>query len=234
MANEIKKENEAVVNAVSKTERFFEENRKLIIIVLTALVVLAGGFYAYYKLAYLPQQVEAQSQMYKTEILFKDQVFTAQQAFDQGNWEVALNGNDNILGFKQIIEEYGSRAGKSVYLYAAICELQREGGDLDAALNYLNSYSGDEIMQARAESLKGDVYCNKEEYEKALAQYDKAAGISENEFNAAYLLKGAQCCEALGRNDEALKRYTTIKEMYPQSVEARDIDKYITRLEIKK
>jgi len=234
MAKEIKQENEAVVSAVSKTEQFFEENGKLITIIFVALIVLTGGIYAYYKYAYQPQQAEAQAQMVKAENLFKEQVFQAQNAFEQGNWEVALNGDGNNLGFKQIIDEYGSKPGKSVYMYAAICEIQREGGDLDAALDYLNSYSGDDIMQARAESLKGDVYCNKEDYKTALSYYVKAAGVAENVFNAAYLLKAAQCCEALGENDKALEYYKTIKDVYSTSVEARDIEKYITRLEIKK
>lgn len=223
MANEIKQENEAMISAVSKTERFFEENGKTLSIVFTALIVLTGGIYAYYKLAYQPKQAEAQAQMYKTE-----------NVFEQGNFELALNGDDNVMGFKQIIDEYGAKPGKSVYLYAAICEMQREGGDLEQAMSYLDSYSGDKIMQARAESLKGDIWCNREDYKKALSCYEKAAGIGENVFNAAYILKAAQCCEALGEKEEALKKYQTIKDMYPQSVEASDIEKYITRLEISK
>lgn len=221
MAKEVKKENEAVVTAVNKVELFLEENKKTIWGIIAAIAVIAGASYLYYKFAYLPGKAEAQAQMYKAEATFRD-----------GNYELALNGDGNVLGFKDIIGEYGTKAGKSVYLYAAICELQT--GNADEALSYLAKYSTrDEILAARAESLKGDAYCNKGDYKKAVACFEKAAGISDNVFKATYLLKAGQAYEALGENAKALDAYRTIKDQCGKSIEAYDIDKYITRLEVK-
>ena len=223
MAKEVIKENEAVISAVSKTEEFLEKNKKTIWIVIAAIAVIAAIGYVCYKFAYLPAQAEAQAQMYKAEASFRD-----------GNYELALNGDGNVLGFSQIIDEYGTKAGKAVYLYAATCNLLKEEADPDAALALLGKYSTrDEIMAGRAEALKGDAWCNKAEYAKAAACFEKAARLSDNVFSAGYLLKAGQAYEALGENGKALAAYKTIKDKYTQSIEAYDIDKYITRLEVK-
>lgn len=221
MAKEIKNENEAVVSAVNKVEQFLDNNKKTIWGVIAALVVIAGAGYVYYKFAYLPKKAEALAEMYKAEANFKAE-----------NYELALKGDGNVLGFEEIISKYGSKAGGSVYLYAAICELK--AGNPDAAISYLGKYNGnDKIMSARAESLKGDAYCDKEEYDKAVSCFEKAAGIDDSAFGAAYLLKAGQAYEAIGNNEKALASYKKIKENYSQTMEAYDIDKYITRIEVK-
>ena len=49
-------------------------------------------------------------------------------------------------------------------------------------------------------------------------------------FAAAYLVKAGQIYLSLGQNDKALSAFETVKEKYPQSIEAYDIDKYINRV----
>ena len=68
MAKEIKNENaEAVVEAVSKTEKFFNENGKLLSIIAVAVVVVAAGIFCWNKFAYQPAQAEA---VLKCEIFY--------------------------------------------------------------------------------------------------------------------------------------------------------------------
>ena len=52
-------------------------------------------------------------------------------------------------------------------------------------------------------------------------------------FSAGYLLKAGVTCEELGDDTRALAFYQQIKDNYPQSMEAYDIDKYISRIEAK-
>ena len=47
-----------------------------------------------------------------------------------------------------------------------------------------------------------------------------------------YLLKKGLVLESMGNNGEALKAYLIIKEKYGNSAEARQIDKYITRVSL--
>ena len=219
MAKEIKNPNaEAVVEAVSKTEKFFNENGKLLSIIAAAVVVVAAGVFCWYKFAYQPQVNEAQGQM-----------AYAEQNFRAGDYELALNGDGNVLGFVQVMDEYGAKADKSVYFYAGVCELQL--GNWDAAIKYLNSYKGkDAILAARAAACIGDAYVGLEDYSKALAQFEKAAAMADNIYAAGYLLKAGVTAEKLGQNAKALACYKKIKDQYPSSMEGYDIDKYIGRL----
>lgn len=222
MAKEITNPNaEAVVEAVSKTEQFFNENGKLLSIIAAAVVVVAAGIFCWHKFAYQPKVQEAQGQM-----------AYAEQNFRAGDFETALNGDGNVLGFVQVMDEYGAKAGKSVYFYAGVCELQL--GNWDAAIKYLNSYKGkDSILAARAAACIGDAYIGLEDYSKALSQFEKAASMADNMYAATYLLKAGVTAEKLGQNDKALSFYKKIKDQYSSSMEGYDIDKYIGRIENK-
>ena len=221
MAKEIKNENaEAVVEAISKTEKFFNENGKLLIGIFAAVVIVCAGVFCWFKFVNQPKVEEALGQM-----------AVAEQNFRQGNYETALNGDGNALGFAQIIDEYGSKAGKAVYFYAGVCELQN--GNWELAVKYLSSYNGkDAILAARAKGCIGDAYVGLEDYKKALGFFEQAAA-ADNMFAAGYLLKAGVTAEKLGDNAKALSFYKKIKDQYPQSMEGYDIEKYIGRIENK-
>ena len=154
----------------------------------------------------------------------------AEENFRNGDYELALNGDGNVLGFVQVLEQYGTKAGKSVNFYAGVCELQL--GNWESAISYLEAYNGkDAILSARAKACIGDAYVALENYEKALGYFEQAAGVVDNMFAAGYLLKAGVVAEKLGENAKALSYYEKIKDQYPQSMEAYDIDKYIGRIE---
>ena len=219
MAKEIKNENaEAVVEAVSKTEQFFEKNGKIVSIICVAVVVVCAAVFCWYKFVNQPKVDEAMGQM-----------AYAEENFRAGNYELALNGDGNTLGFVQILDEYGTKAGKAVNFYAGVCELQL--GNWESAISYLEAYKGnDDILAARAKACIGDAYVGLENYKKALGYYEQAAATIDNIFAAGYLLKAGVVAEKLGENAKALGFYETIKDQYPQSVEGYDIDKYIGRI----
>lgn len=215
---ESKEKTEAVVEAVSKTDLFFKENKNLIIGVAVAAVLVAFGIFAFQKWYYQPKAREAQQQLYPAEMAFKAE-----------SWETALNGDGNNLGIAQVIEDYGKATPAAAWFEAGICELQL--GNYESAIDYLKNYKGkDSILKARSISCMGDAYVGLEDYAKALDCFVKAAGVIDNIYAAAYLLKAGVTAEQLGKNEEALKYYKTIKEQYPQSMEGYDIDKYISRL----
>ena len=211
---------EKVGETVSKTEQFYNENKKTIWGCFIAAAVIVLGILAYNQFYLKPKKIEAQEQTYPAEA-----------AFRSGDFELALNGDGNNYGFAQVIDEYGKKAGKAVYLYAGICELQLQ--DYEAAVDYLKKYNGkDPILAARAKACLGDAYIGLQNYDAAISQFEKAAAASDNIFAAEYLLKAAVACEETGDKDKALKLYETIKDKYPQSYEGYDIDKYINRIKI--
>ncbi len=223
MANTNAKDRDAVrqeniEKTVSSTEQFFNEHKKLIWGVVTAVVVVFLGALAWNKFVYQRQCREAQ-----------EQAFPAEASFRNGEYEIALNGDGNNLGFADIISDYGAKAGKAVYLYAGICELQL--GDYEGALAYLKKYKGGEpILASRAKACQGDAYVGLGKYQEAVGCFKAAVTGADNVFAAGYLLKEGLCWEALGDKAEALKCYSSIKENYPQSIESYEINKYIARV----
>ena len=215
---ESKEKTEAVVEAVSKTDLFFKENKNLIIGVAVAAVLVAFGIFAFQKWYYQPKAREAQQQLYPAEMAFKAE-----------SWETALNGDGNNLGIAQVIEDYGKATPAAAWFEAGICELQL--GNYESAIDYLKNYKGkDAILKARSISCMGDAYVGLEDYAKALDCFVKAAGVIDNIYAAAYLLKAGVTAEKLGQESKALSFYKKIKDQYPQSMEGYDIDKYISRL----
>ncbi len=209
---------ETVGNAVSRTESFFKNNGKLLTYIGTGIVALAAIIVLLIQFYFNPLKEEATAQ-----------TFTAEQYFRAGNYEQALNGDGNALGFSQIIDEYGAKAGAAVYLYAGVCELQL--GNAESALVYLDRYNGKEaVLKARALACKGDAYSTLGDFKAALKNYLAAAAVEDNTFAASYLLKAGIICEEMGDNAQALKHYQTIKDKYPQTYEGFEIDKYINRI----
>lgn len=206
---------------LSKSDLFFQKYTKWVVIAAVVVVVVFLAAFLYAKYIYSPKQAEALGQMFPAEAQFAAQ-----------NFETALNGDGNIIGFAEIAKEYGSKAGKAVYFYAGVCSLQM--GNYEEAISYLKKYKGkDAILSGRAIACQGDAYSALEDYDKALSCYQKAAKVSDNLYAAAYLLKAGVVAEQLGKMDVALECYKTIKEQYPMSAEGADIEKYITRIEAK-
>ena len=215
---EIRQQN--IAEAVSKSELFFQKYGKIVYGCVAAVLLIALAILAYNRFILQPKKEKAQAEMFKAE-----------QKFAEGNFELALNGDDNTMGFEEIIDTYGSKAGEAVYLYAGASALQI--GEFDKAISYFKKYNGeDSILLSRAQAGIGDAYVGLEDYKSALAAYEKAAAtVSSNMYAAGYLLKAGQVAEEMGNKDKALDFYKKIKDQYPESAEASDIDKYITRIE---
>ncbi len=208
-----------VTEAISKTEKFFETYKKHIIYGVAGVVAIVAAALLYHNFVTLPAQQEAMAQ-----------TFTAEQYFRNGDFEKALNGDGNALGFNEIISEYGTKSGEAVYFYAGVCNLQL--GNYAEAINNLKKYNGkDEIIAARAIACIGDAYAAQGDYSAALDNYKSAAAAANNIFAANYLLKAGIMCEEMGKPAEALAFYNEIKSKYSQSPEGVEINKYISRIE---
>ncbi|MBQ4191966.1 MAG: tetratricopeptide repeat protein [Bacteroidales bacterium] len=220
--NQQEAQQEQVATTVSGVEDFFKKNQKWIEWVLIALLVVIFGIFAINRWVIAPKKAEAQGQMFKAEQLFR-----------ANDYQTALNGDGNVLGFNDIISNYGKKAGKSVYLYAGLCNLQL--GNNEAAIENLKKYNvKDKILQGRAICAMGDAYSNLKDYTNALNCYKKAAALEDNPYVATYLFKAALVSEETGDLDGALKLYKEIEDKYPQTLEGYDIQKYISRIENQK
>lgn len=216
-----KKEEAAVVaEAISKSEEFLAKYKNHLIYTVAGVIILLGLGFGYMKLIREPRRNEALAQMFPAERYFRSDSFA-----------LALNGDGNVLGFKDIIDQYKALPGQVVYFYAGVSELQL--GNFGQAIEYLKKYkSRDEIIQARAWCNIGDAYAGLEDTESALTWYLKAAAYRDNAYAAAYYRKAGILMEEKGDYAGTLDMYKTIKNKYPQTLEGYEIDKYIARLEM--
>ncbi|MDR0295604.1 MAG: tetratricopeptide repeat protein [Prevotellaceae bacterium] len=215
MAKQAHDTGEAVGQVLSSAEHFFIKYKNVLIYIVVGILAVVLIYFGYTKFYYEAQQEEARSQM-----------FVAEQYFRMDSLALALNGDGNNLGFLQIIDDYGSKAGKMVYFYAGVCQLRL--GQYEQAIDNLKKYKvGDEITTARALACIGDAYVNLNNYPEAVNYFLKAADYRDNTYAAGYLLKAGLTYKAMDKPEEALKMYQRIKNDCPQTVEARDIDKYI-------
>jgi tetratricopeptide (TPR) repeat protein len=212
---------ENVEHALGRSERFIEDNQKNITIFVLALIIVVGGYWAYKKLYMEPRNAEAQQS-----------VFHAQNYFNNDEFQIALDGDGMAPGFLEVIDNYGNtQAGKLSKYYAGISYLHL--GEFEMALDYLNGFkTKNEELKAIANGAMGDAHLELDNQEEALRFYNKAID-SKNELAAPfYLLKKGILLEEMGNKEDALNAYQTIKDDYENSAEARQIDKYITRVSL--
>ncbi len=210
---------QAVGEAVSGVESWLKKNGNLLSTILLIILLAVCACLALNRWVLKPAQQEA-----------KAAVEGADRYFQMSQYEQALNGDGNVLGLADIIDQYGKKAGQGVYLQAGICQLQLK--NYAEAVEYLKKYNGkDPILKARSLSCMGDAYVGLGDNAAALDAYKAAAKTDDTVLAASYLLKAAITAEAMDKKDEALSFYNEIKVKYPNSMEAMDIDKYISRIE---
>ncbi|MFN8207074.1 MAG: tetratricopeptide repeat protein [Bacteroidales bacterium] len=211
-----------VDSALTRTERFIEENQKTLTYVVLGILILVGGYMGYHRFMLAPKETEAQKAIYQAE-----------NYFARDSFRLALDGDGTNLGFTNIIEDYSitKTAGLASY-YAGICYLNL--GEYESAIEYLKKYKGDdEIIRPLAFGAMGDAYAELGANEDAANSYMKAARASENAFTAPmFLLKAGQVYEELKDFDAALKAYERIKKDFSKSSEGASIDKYIGRARV--
>lgn len=207
-------------NGIEKLQHFFETNKNVILGGLVVLLLVVVGGY-YYMNILKP----------KAEMTANNEMFDAQYYFEKDSFALALNAEG---GFLDIIDNHGStKAGNLAQYYAGLCYFNL--ANYPEAIDHLSSYkTSDEILGAMALGVLGDAQMENGDVAAALASYKKAANFSNNEASAPYLLKKAGIAfENNGNAKQAVDYYTKIKNSFPQSEIARDIEKYIGRAEAK-
>ena len=211
---------EVLAEKVEGAEHWIERNPKIVFGVLGVILVIVGGYFGYrYWMG--GQEEEAQKEM-----------FQAVRYFEADSLNLAMDGDGNNLGFKQIADDYSmTPAGNLAHFYAgAICLKQ---GKYQLAVFYLDQFkSNDQLIQARAYSLIGDANMEQKKYEEAAAYYSKAADYKPNKyFTPTYLMKAALAYEKLNQNDKAIKAYQRVIDEYWDSSDFQNARKLKARLE---
>ena len=210
------------IEAVTKTEAFFEKYQKQILYGICAIVVIAAAWIGYVQFLHNPKIQKSNEALAKCE-----------NYFNADNYDKALNGDgQGCVGFLQVAKEYGNtKAGNLAHLYAGICYAQTE--KWEEAKDELEKFStkDDAIISPASLGLLGNVYANLGQNDKAIEYFLKAAKKADNNsLSPNYLIQAGQLYEAQGKPQKALDCYREVKTKYLNSMAYQEIDKYIERL----
>jgi tetratricopeptide (TPR) repeat protein len=208
-----------IEETISKTEGYIQENKKSISIIAGAILVVILGYFGYTNFIVKPQEESASREM-----------FMAEKYFELDSLDKAINGDGQYPGFLEIIDNYGSsQSANLAHYYLGISYLKK--GEWDNAIEYLSGYDAeDDVTGALALGAIGDAHLEKGDKEEALSYYMKAVDWDKNQFTAPYfLMKAGMAKELTSDFSGAAVLYERIKKDYPQSTEAREVEKFIAR-----
>jgi tetratricopeptide (TPR) repeat protein len=211
---------EKVETTLSSAEMFVEKNKKPILYAIGVIILVVLLILAFRNFYLKPRETSAANEIYKTQLVFA-----------RDSFRIALEGNAQIVGFKDIASEYSiTKSGNLANAYAGICYYKL--GDYNNAIKYLNQFDGkDNTLFTTVLGLIGDCYANTGETDKAISYFEKAASKTNDVTTPLFLKKAGGAYEVLQKFDKALAVYNQIKNDYPNSVEAQDIDKFIARIQ---
>jgi tetratricopeptide (TPR) repeat protein len=129
------------------------------------------------------------------------------------------------------MKKYSStKVGNLCHYYAGICYLKT--GDFKNAIKQLEEFDGKgTIAEYTAAGALGDAYMESGNVKKGIDAYTKAAGDKDDiALTPLYLLRAAMAYEMNNQPEEAKKLYKRIHDEYPQSMQARDVEKNLARL----
>lgn len=213
----------ATRNTAPFYQQYVDKYPNLLLYVVGGLALAFGGWWLYKEMVVKPKQQEAISAMWQAE-----------QQFGRDSFSLALNDpGGGFDGFLALADKFsGTPAGNMCHYYAGVCYLQT--GDYDNAIAQIEDFDADgKVFPAIKYGVLGDCYSEKQEFDKALDLYEKAADASEADVIAVYYLKKlGMLYEHQGKPEQAAKAYERIKRdyiHYQNGMEWRDIEKYIYR-----
>lgn len=198
----------------------YESNKKRINTIVTVVLVAIVGYFAYTNLYKEPRENKA-----ATSVAF------AQRYFESDSFDRALNGDGQHLGFLKIMKKFsGTSTANLCNYYAGICYINK--GDFKNAVKYLEDFDGKgTLITYAASGALGDAYMETNNTAKAIDAYEKAiSNPVDNVITPIYMQRLAMVYEMTNKIEDAKKYYKKIKDDYPQSEQARDVEKYLGRL----
>ena len=163
-------------------------------------------------------------------------MYFAQKKFDEAVlinndslYNIALNGDDLNMGMLQIIDEFGgTSAANLAKYYSGIMYLKMN--DYPNSIKYLSDFSSDDILlSSLATGSIGDAFAELNQFDDALDYYVKASKSNNNYSSPMYLFKAGTIAMKLNKFKRAEEYFSIIKQDYPNSAEAKNIDAYISK-----
>ncbi|MCS7075261.1 MAG: tetratricopeptide repeat protein [Bacteroidia bacterium] len=220
------KQIEEIVSKAPSAEQFLIQNKKKILYGL-GIVVLVTGIVIGYLYLFGGDENEANEKAAKANMYFSQNIAESAPK-DSTALDKAIKGDGQNKGLEYIAKEYSNTKVGQLANYELGMIYYRKGNK-DLALKYLEKYSpGKNILAITTYGTMAAIYEDKLNKEKAAEYYKKAAEVYPlSNLSPAYLMQAGRVYEQIKKYDEALACYQKIKNEYPDSQEAKEVEKNI-------
>lgn len=213
--NETRTSIEELNESLSGIEKKVEENKKMIVWVVAAIVAIAVVILGYVYLIQNPNMEKAKEEIAKADV-----------DYTMGQDSIALNE------YMAVADNYSNDASNRAGLNAAIILYKQ--GKYEEAIKYLNKFdAAGTLVGPASQALLGDCYVNLQKYDDAVKYFDKAISLAgDNElYTPLFILKKATVLREQQKYAEEAELLQRIKDEYPNFIMGYqvDVDKYLER-----
>ena len=213
--NETRTSIEELNESLSGIEKKVEDNKKMIVWVVAAIVAVAVIILGYVYLIKNPNLEKAKEEIAKADV-----------DYTLGQDSIALNE------YMAVADNYSNDASNRAGLNAAIILYKQ--GKYEEAIKYLKKFDADGVLVGPAsQALLGDCYVNLQKYDDAVKYFDKAISLAGDNalYTPLFILKKATVLREQEKYAEEADLLQTIKDKYPDFIMGYqvDVDRYIER-----
>lgn len=219
----VEKNEETVIDIVESKNNltdYIENNKNLVGGLIGLILLLVAGYFIYKYAVVGPKEKNAAAAISK-----------AQDQFAQDSFALALeNPGAGFEGFLDIIDNYsGTATANTAKYYAGVSYLNL--GRYQDAVDFLEGVKAKgDILPVMKNGTLGDAYSELNDFDKALGFYKKAANAEDNSFLSPYYMNKLALLELRnGNSAEAQRIFSEIKNKYPESQIAGEVEKFLTK-----
>jgi len=208
------------IDPLERMQLNYENNKKTINMVVTVVLVVVGGYFGYQKLFKEPNEESASKALAMPQLYFQ-----------ADSMSMALNGDGRNPGFAKIVKKYDGTAGANIAkYYEGVADLKT--GNFKGAIKALEGFDGKgTILEFQAYGNLGIAYMEDGNKAKAIEYLKKAtSGKEEMLLTPIFLQQLGLIYEANGQTKEAKEAFQRVKDEFPRSLPAREMDKELAKL----
>lgn len=181
---------EGLDQTANKAEQWIADKQKPIMGVISLVLLGVLGYMAYQQFVVVPNNKEAVTKIYASQKVFNEAVDASLSKKDS-LYKLSLNGDQQNIGFKAVVEDYGStQTGNLAKYYAGIASLRT--GAYTEAIGYLEDFDGNNtVLSSIALGAIGDAFVQLNQHQDAIKYYEKAANINPNDLTTPKFLEKA-------------------------------------------
>ncbi len=181
-------------------------NRNVVTVVAIGIILIIAGIFGY---NYIQGERGRQAQELLGAVILE---------YERGEYQVALDGNGDILGLLDIINNYASTpAGNTARFYAGNAFFELD--DYEQALEQFENFNAsDDFLGASATAGRAAIHEIQGDFARAADLFIRAAEIDDNEVQSPHYLRSAvRAYVESGEFESAEEVILEAKERYPET-----------------